>query len=728
VGSRAFALHLGLAPDADDTVPAEELAEALRRRPVNLDDLELDYVMSDLGCDTDDAVSIREFVARARGTFPFRRYEAVKQLWSIFDPHQMGEVPISTLLEHFHPQGDPRARARRVDARFIAQRLQDTLAAAQSSSGGMSWNDFDDYFRTQSLAFDTDAEFLEMLLEVWPLKQSTQKVTQRQERHTRMFLAGEGPRADARPRAGSLGAGHVGTLRPRSAAPHPTAAAAAPAPFAGRLEAAAAPAPLRTAPAPVAAAGWPDRQKRAVGEARGSAHTPPPAREAVPHVIERVRAALRHRGADHIAGIGRKFRIVDRDNNMWIEKKEFQVMLQQLGVPISSSEVHELWGMFDADGNQRVDYEEFLRAIRGAMNQRRRELVEKLFTRMDSDGSGDIDYYDIVDYYDCSEHPDVVSGKTTPYEVLKSFLSNFDGGIKDGRITRQEFRMYFGNISASIDNDDHFEEILHQAWRPLWEGLQFRDRAKAKLNLGKAVKAAVFKTRLMHSHKGHGRSNSQSAPAGKPTATGVVPGLPAPRASATSGQDVFERLRKELRRLGPRHIFAIGRKHRIIDEEGRRWLGHADFSHLLHQLHFTPPIAAKEEEALWRQFDTQSDGVIDYDVFLGHLCGGMNSRRTKLVDAIFSQLRPGQQDKLDVYDLRNRYDAQREPNVLQGKQESQEALRAFVKSFDVGAYHGQVTRKEFRIHHEALSGTIDTDEDFALLLSQLWKVDLGSLR
>jgi hypothetical protein len=83
---------------------------------------------------------------------------------------------------------------------------------------------------------------------------------------------------------------------------------------------------------------------------------------------------------------------------------------------------------------------------------------------MDADKNGFIEIDDIVGKYDASHHPDVVSGRKTSRDVLKEFLDTFDAGEKDGKVTPQEFMRYYGNVSASIDEDDYFELMIRNAW------------------------------------------------------------------------------------------------------------------------------------------------------------------------------------------------------------------------------------------------------------------------
>jgi calcyphosin len=99
------------------------------------------------------------------------------------------------------------------------------------------------------------------------------------------------------------------------------------------------------------------------------------------------------------------------------------------------------------------------------MSERRLALVNMAFNVLDRDGSGVVEPEDIMSCYDASKHPDVIAGKRTAGDILQEFLDTFDvGGVKDGKVTRQEFENYYANLSASIDNEDYFELMIRNAW------------------------------------------------------------------------------------------------------------------------------------------------------------------------------------------------------------------------------------------------------------------------
>ncbi len=124
-----------------------------------------------------------------------------------------------------------------------------------------------------------------------------------------------------------------------------------------------------------------------------------------------------------------------------------------------------LFKAFDMDGSGGVNFDEFIVTVRGPMNNRRKQMVTLAFNQLDKNKNGEIEPDDIITSYEAAQHHDALAGKRTANDVLREFLDTFDvGGVKDGKVTREEFENYYANISASIDDDDYFELMIRNAW------------------------------------------------------------------------------------------------------------------------------------------------------------------------------------------------------------------------------------------------------------------------
>lgn len=130
-------------------------------------------------------------------------------------------------------------------------------------------------------------------------------------------------------------------------------------------------------------------------------------------LVERLRTKLASRGARGIIGLGKQFRIMDDNNSRSLDIYEFTKAVKDYMLGFSDSEIKTLFGYFDSSRDGSVDYDEFIRILRGPMNPMRKKFVAQAYNKLDKDRSGYIDINDIKGVYNATKHPDVMSGKKT---------------------------------------------------------------------------------------------------------------------------------------------------------------------------------------------------------------------------------------------------------------------------------------------------------------------------
>lgn len=163
-------------------------------------------------------------------------------------------------------------------------------------------------------------------------------------------------------------------------------------------------------------------------------------------------------------GLQRSLRLMDKDGDHRLSKDELKLGLQKFGIDVNFHEIDCLFSYFDTDRSGCISSDEFLVGMRGDINPRRLGLIHTAFDLLDKDGSGQVTLEELQTAYDCSKHPDVISGKLTEKEALQLFARQWETDEPDGIITRAEFENYYKNVSASIDSDDYFELMMRNAW------------------------------------------------------------------------------------------------------------------------------------------------------------------------------------------------------------------------------------------------------------------------
>ena len=163
---------------------------------------------------------------------------------------------------------------------------------------------------------------------------------------------------------------------------------------------------------------------------------------------------------------------MDDDNSKSLSKGEFNKAMADFALGFTPQQCSALFEYFDVDKGGAIDYDEFLRAIRGPMNSARRTVVMKAFAKLDKDGNGWIDISDIRGVYNAKKHPDVLSGKKTEDDILKEFLATFEmaHSIRNNDapnyvVTKEEFVEYYNMISCSIDDDRYFQQMMLSCWK-----------------------------------------------------------------------------------------------------------------------------------------------------------------------------------------------------------------------------------------------------------------------
>ena len=97
---------------------------------------------------------------------------------------------------------------------------------------------------------------------------------------------------------------------------------------------------------------------------------------------------------------------MDRNRNGTLDPVEFKYAMRDYGVQLTEQEITAIVKNFDTNKDGKLSFDEFLRAIRGDLNERRRGMVMMAYDVLDKNGNGTVTIEDIEMAYDVSFHPD----------------------------------------------------------------------------------------------------------------------------------------------------------------------------------------------------------------------------------------------------------------------------------------------------------------------------------
>ena len=182
-------------------------------------------------------------------------------------------------------------------------------------------------------------------------------------------------------------------------------------------------------------------------------------------VMEKVRNLCLRRGGNGIRGLSRAFRIMDDNNSLTLTPDELEEGLTNYGIILNKEELNNVVKGFDLNGDGLVSVAEFLQVMRGGMNDRRTAVVNQAFARLDRSGDGTAQIDDLTGVFSAARHPKVISGELSESDIHREFLLTFDSDTnRDAIITKSEFESYYAGVSASIDDDEYFIEMVVGGW------------------------------------------------------------------------------------------------------------------------------------------------------------------------------------------------------------------------------------------------------------------------
>jgi Ca2+-binding EF-hand superfamily protein len=428
----------------------------------------------------------------------------------------------------------------------------------------------------------------------------------------------------------------------------------------------------------------------------------PPVKDPSPgvqYIIVKLKAEMKRRGALGFIGIQRKFRIMDDDNDRSLSLAEFKKAMKEMQVPLEDSELRLLFEHFDTDRSGGIDFEEFVQGVRDPLSDRRRALVELAFATLDKDGNGVIDGTEVASVYDASHHPDVISGKRTPKQVLQEFLETFDvGGEVDGKVTLQEFINYYTNIGANIDNEDYFELMIRNAWHISGGEGAAAESAARRVLVTKADGSQVVELAQKPAYRNpedlnmssglsahtnrrfYKQSNSTSDAAMAVLNPAAVAGsvVPKKKANATASSRVptaavgvlIDRLKSEMAKRGASGFIGLQRKFRIVDDDNSKNIDLGEFKKAMKEMNIT--LTDTEFRLVFNHFDIDNSGTIDFEEFIQGVRDPLSERRLDLVTQAFGKIDKDGNGIVDATEIASMYDASKHPEVIAGRKTAQQ--------------------------------------------------------
>ena len=141
-------------------------------------------------------------------------------------------------------------------------------------------------------------------------------------------------------------------------------------------------------------------------------------------------------------------------------------------------------------------------------------------------------------------------------------------------------------------------------------------------------------------------------------------------------------------------------------------------------------LTPSDSERLYKIFDRNNSGGIDYDEFLYGIRGVMNDFRKALAARAFKIMDRDGSGVLDISDIKSVYNAKQHPDVKSGKKTEDEVLFEFLDTFDVhhAEHHAHdneetVDLEQWYEYYNHVSMSVDDDAYFEVMMTSAWNLD-----
>ena len=184
-------------------------------------------------------------------------------------------------------------------------------------------------------------------------------------------------------------------------------------------------------------------------------------REPPTATLEKIRSFLKQRGLFGVRELVQLFAKFDRNSDAKLDRHEIQMVLKKNGQNLTPSEFERVFRYFDANGDGTISTSEFIRGIRGELNETRLNCVKSIWQKVAP--FGDIPVADLLEKFNYASNEDCASGAISRGELMEELARQIDQN-SDNKISEDEFVDFYTNIGANFDADETFCKFARTQW------------------------------------------------------------------------------------------------------------------------------------------------------------------------------------------------------------------------------------------------------------------------
>ena len=408
---------------------------------------------------------------------------------------------------------------------------------------------------------------------------------------------------------------------------------------------------------------------------------------------------------------------------------------------------------FDKDERGFINYDDFIRNLRGELTENRKKLIHNVFKHLDIDNKGTLSVEELLNIYDAKQSFEFLEEKKSEEEAFNIFEQSLKGNHKylNGDeadikpIDLEEFEDFYESVSLMIPNDDLFRNVVLRTWRLIQDEPKEEELNEEQNNNEENINDHDQKQE-QNEEKGQNEEPEQEKDStlfqnldksvltlfNEPSLIQKEEKEESKKQEQEEEPDLIEilvmRLRDLLSERGLVNMISIETGFRNIDTQNAQELDYSKFKQVCDKFDFQ--LNEEETKELFLAFAKEETTKVNYDEFIRILRGELPENRKELVENVFKSINPENKEELSIEEVFSLYNPKGSYEVLYLKKNEEVARKIFEDTFTenhlyLNGEEGKnklVDLDEFIDYYESVSLMIRDEDIFREVILKSWNL------
>ena len=444
-------------------------------------------------------------------------------------------------------------------------------------------------------------------------------------------------------------------------------------------------------------------------------------------LIMRLRSLLSKRGLENMISIETGFRDLDTQNTQELDFSTFKSACDKFDFQLTEEEIKELFLAFTKEETTKVNYDEFIRILRGELSQNRKELVEQVYKSINEENKEGLNIEEVFGFYNPKGSYEFLYLKDKEENAKKIFENTFNENHiylngekgKDKLVDLDEFIDYYESVSLMIQDDNIFREVILKSWNLYDEKQENQKEQKVQNDELKKEEEIIEKESEQEIPKENTEENIDN--------NNVESAYEKEKEFRKNllGEKNIDVFRDTLSAKGIKTIINFLNQLKQYDRKGDKEISFPDLFEIFNNLNLH--ISEKDAKILFSDFEENSK--MNYSKFISVMIeNSLNERRQNIIKEAFNRLDTEKCGIVNLSDIKNLFSSKNCPLVKEGDVTEEEFYNNFMETFQT--HHNlvrspkikKVNFDEFLNYYKYFSLTIEDDYLFEETLISCWKL------